>query len=140
MASSKSVCGARRVSPPRGGSLFRGRGTACRRSRGRRRAALPPALVCCGMAGRLAAPRPAGALPAAVVLVHRRPGATFGFLLRNAAVLITFLDMLCLALLLPGVFRLVAAWHRFLLRSPMLKTNRQARRRFLLFRRHDHID
>src|SRR6185312_14359445 len=118
MVSSKSVCRAPLVAPTCRRGLFRGRRTTCTRSRGRRRAPDPPALVRGGVAGRLAAPRSPDALSAAVVLVDRRPGATFGFLLRNAAAFVTFLDMLRLALLLFGVLRLIAAWHGFLLRSP----------------------
>src|SRR6185437_8395067 len=118
MASSKSVFRVRLVAPSRRGGFPGRRGPACARSRGRRRAPDPPALVRGGVAGRLAAPRSPDALSAAVVLVDRRPGATFGFLLRNAAAFVTFLDMLRLALLLFGVLRLIAAWHGFLLRSP----------------------
>jgi hypothetical protein len=45
----------------------------------------------------------AALLPAVGFLVHGRPGAPFGFLLRNPAVLIAFFDMLGLPLLLVRV-------------------------------------
>src|SRR5690606_5155991 len=44
-----------------------------------------------------------GLVAAARFLVHRRPGATLGFLLGNAAVFVSFGDMLGLTLLLVGV-------------------------------------
>src|SRR6185295_18800967 len=42
-------------------------------------------------------------LAALVLLVDRRPGPAFGFLLGNAALLVTLLDMVGLALLLGGI-------------------------------------
>src|SRR4029077_7979791 len=51
-------------------------------------------------------------LPAVGLFVYGRPGAPFGLLLRNAAVLIAFLDVFGLAFLLVGVTRFVAAGHR----------------------------
>jgi hypothetical protein len=42
----------------------------------------------------------AAVLPAFVLLVDRRPRAAFGFLLGNAALFITFFDMLGFAVLL----------------------------------------
>jgi hypothetical protein len=57
----------------------------------------------------------AGFLAAAAFLVDRRPGAAFGLLLGDAAVLIAFLDMFGLALLFVGVAALVAARHGILL-------------------------
>jgi hypothetical protein len=42
-------------------------------------------------------------LPPPVSRVHRRPGAPLGLLLSDAALLVTLLDMLGLALLLVGV-------------------------------------
>src|SRR5271165_4702091 len=54
-------------------------------------------------------------LPAAVVLVDGGPGSSFGLLLRNAATLIAFRNVVGFALLLIRVFRFVAAWHACLL-------------------------
>jgi hypothetical protein len=48
-------------------------------------------------------------------LVDGCPGAAFGLALRNAALLISFLDIHGLALLLVGVAGLVAAGHDALL-------------------------
>src|ERR1700756_4520988 len=53
----------------------------------------------------------AALVPAVGFFVHSRPGAPFGLLLRNAAVLVAFLDVLGLALLLLSVTGLVAAGH-----------------------------
>jgi hypothetical protein len=53
----------------------------------------------------------AALLPAVRFLVHGRPSAPFGLLLRNAAVFVAFLDVLGLALLLAGVTGFVAAGH-----------------------------
>src|SRR5690606_26891798 len=61
--------------------------------------------------GTLGAPRPTGALAAAGLLVHRRPGAGLGFVLGNALGLVALLDVLGLALLLVGVFVLAASGH-----------------------------
>src|SRR5262249_22585960 len=68
-----------------------------------------------GMAGALAAAGAARLLAAGIVLVDRGPGAPLGFLLADALLLVTFLDVLGLALLLVGVFRLAALGHE---RSP----------------------
>jgi hypothetical protein len=47
-----------------------------------------------------------------VLLVDGRPGSPLGFILGYATPLITFFDVLGLALLLIGVTGLVTAWHR----------------------------
>lgn len=49
----------------------------------------------------MAAPAGAGLVAAAAFLVDGRPGAAFGFFLRDAAVLVAHFDVLGLALLLP---------------------------------------
>jgi len=59
----------------------------------------------------LSAATRAALLPTVGFFVHGCPGAPFGFLLRNPAVLIAFLDMLSLSLLLVGVTGLVATRH-----------------------------
>ena len=93
--SSPALAGrARGVSLTSGGRLFRRRRSTCGRSRGRGGAANPSALVRGGMARRLAAARSAGALSPAVILVDRRPGATFGLLLRNATAFVALFDVL----------------------------------------------
>jgi hypothetical protein len=58
----------------------------------------------------LAASR-AGLVAAARLLVHRCPGTAFGLFVADTAILIAFLDMLGLALLLVGIFILVALGH-----------------------------
>jgi len=61
---------------------------------------------------------PAGAarlLAAAIILVHRRPGAPFGLLPGDAALLIALGDMVGLALLLVGIFTFIASGHLLLL-------------------------
>src|SRR6266550_6760727 len=44
-------------------------------------------------------------------LVDGRPGAALGFILRYAAFLVAFLDVVGLSFLLVGVFRFITAWH-----------------------------
>jgi hypothetical protein len=56
------------------------------------------------MAGRLAAPRPARLLAAAIVFVDGCPGPALGLSLRNPTLLIAFGYMVGLALLLVGIF------------------------------------
>jgi hypothetical protein len=63
----------------------------------------------------LAVTTAAGFLPAAVNLVHRRPGATLRFLVGDPAFLVALLYVLCLSLLFFSVFGFVTAWHLFLL-------------------------
>src|SRR4051794_28356526 len=60
---------------------------------------------------------PAGAafLAAVGFLVHRGPGPALGFVLGDAALLVTFLDMLCHPLLLAGVAGFVSTGHGYLL-------------------------
>src|SRR5262249_58419616 len=53
----------------------------------------------------------AALLAAAGLLVDGGPGTPLRFLVRDATLLVAFLDVLRLALLLAGVARLVAAWH-----------------------------
>ena len=63
--------------------------------------------------GSPALPRPTTALlPAASLLVHRRPGPPLSFILGNAPLFVAFLDVLSLSLLLICVSGLIAAWHR----------------------------
>jgi hypothetical protein len=50
----------------------------------------------------------AALLPAMGFFVHGRPGASFGLLLRNAAVFIALLDVFGLAFLFVGVTGLIA--------------------------------
>src|SRR4030095_3167148 len=50
-------------------------------------------------------------------LVDGRPGATLGLAFAEAALFIALLDMLGLALLLAGVFRLVTTGHGYLLKQ-----------------------
>jgi len=50
-------------------------------------------------------------LSAVRFLVHRRPGAAFGFLLGGTALLVPFLDVLGLAFLLVRVTRFVSSRH-----------------------------
>ena len=65
----------------------------------------------------LLGPAAGAALPTAVrLLVYRRPGASFRFLVVDAAALIAFLDVFGLALLLVRVTRFVSPGHRVLLR------------------------
>jgi len=73
--------------------------------------ALPHRLVVLG----LPVPAAAGFFPTAMNLVDRRPGSPLGFVLRHAALLVTFLYVLGLSFFLVCVFRFVSAWHRFLL-------------------------
>ena len=54
-----------------------------------------------GMRGVLAASGPASLLTAAVILIDGCPGMAFGFLLGDAAILVAFGDMDCLALRTP---------------------------------------
>src|SRR5690348_15902091 len=92
---------------------FLGRcGAGRRRPMGRGLAAALAALIGRRMAGVLAAAGPTGLLAAAVVLVHGRPGPALGLLVGDAALLVALGDMIGLALLLVGVFRLVATGHR----------------------------
>nr|WP_197446428.1 hypothetical protein [Tautonia plasticadhaerens] len=56
-------------------------------------------------------PPPDSLPPAAGFLVDRRPGPTLGLLHRDAALLVSFRDVLGLAFLRVRVFRIVAAWH-----------------------------
>src|SRR4051794_19588453 len=74
------------------------------------RRAFSPTLARRRMIFRFAAAR-AALLPAAGFLVHGCPRPAFGFALRRAALLVTFLDVLGLAFLLVRVTRLVASWH-----------------------------
>jgi hypothetical protein len=57
----------------------------------------------------------AGLFAAFVDLVDGRPGPAFGLAAREAALLITFLDVLGLTFFLVGIFRFVAAGHENLL-------------------------
>ena len=50
----------------------------------------------------------AGEFPAAVISIYRGPGAGLGFVLRNAAFLVAFFDVLGLALLLVGILRFIS--------------------------------
>lgn len=52
---------------------------------------------------------------AAVFFVDGRPSATFGFVLRNAPLLVPLLDVQCLSLLLVGIGRFVSLRHRTML-------------------------
>src|SRR5690606_26459695 len=81
---------------------------------GRSLATLFTALMRSGVAGLRAATR-ARFLAAAIVLVHRRPGAALGFVLAHALFLVAFLDMLGLALLLVGIGGFIALGHFCLL-------------------------
>jgi hypothetical protein len=65
----------------------------------------------------LAAAGTAGLLSAASHIVDGGPGTALGFVLADTALLIAFLDVLGLAFLLAGVFRLVATGHGYLLRT-----------------------
>src|SRR5512144_912259 len=104
---SRSACG-----PP-----LAGRRRLLGRTRTRRRGATgsgasaqTPAFARGGVADFLAATG-AALLAAAGLLVDRRPGAPLGFIRRDAALLVAFLDVLRLAFLLVSVTRFVAAGH-----------------------------
>ena len=71
-------------------------------------AALAHRLVILGLAVSAAA----GLLPAVVDLVHRRPRAALGFVVRKPACFVALFDVLGLALLLVRVFALVSLRHR----------------------------
>jgi hypothetical protein len=58
----------------------------------------------------------AASLSAAGFLIDRRPGASFGLIIRDTAFLISLLDVTRFALLLAAVARLVTARHECLLR------------------------
>src|SRR5258708_6020717 len=95
-------------------ALARGGGLACRpRALCRGAAALGDAAALPRWRGvhALAAPRPAGLLRAAGLLVDRGPGAPRCLPLREASLFVAPLDVLRLPLLLLRVPALVSAWH-----------------------------
>jgi len=79
-------------------------------------ATLSPALARARFAPLLAAATPA-LFAAAALLVHGRPGAAFRFFLRCAALLVTFLNVLCFSFLFAGIFRFASSSHNS---SPLL--------------------
>jgi hypothetical protein len=63
------------------------------------------------MSGTAASTRSAWFFAAAVILIDGGPGPPLGFFLRNPPLLITFGDVIGLALLLVGVFRFATTRH-----------------------------
>jgi hypothetical protein len=75
-------------------------------------------------------PTRAALFPAAVDLIHGRPGAALGLAASDAAFFVTFLDVFRFALLLVRIFGFASSWHGI---SPLLRdfmqSSRQTRRK-----------